>query len=750
VATAIEPDSASVRDIVRALAPGADVAAAPLLPPGLVRRRRVLERVEAGRGAPCVLVVAPAGYGKTTLLATATVADDRPSVWLSLTRADDDPTAILARVLLALDALEPLREGAFTDVLGSEAGMVDVRLARLADVVSRRMQPFVLVLDDAHTLRNPDAIDIVRTMVEAVPRGSTIAIATRSASALGLARERANGRILDVRADDLEMSESEGMALLANAGIDVSESVARSLVERCEGWPAGLYLCALALRSAPARAQAAFGGTEPIVAAYLRDEILSTTPPKLRDFMLRTSVLDRLNGSLCDAVLDRQASATVLDALADANRFVTRLDSGGAWYRYHHLFQDLLRADLERREPELIPELHRRASEWFEGVGDIDEAIRHAQAAGERARVIGLMWAVSYAYLGAGRDATVARWLEPFSPEQIASHPALALIAAWRCWTSGDTSEVETWVDVAASSELEELPDGKSLRAAVAVLRANIGGRGLSDVRANAALAATIDRPDSHDRLVALVLEGAASWLLGDTERGRERLEQAAAGGAIFMPSALAQALGFLALLAADDDRWEEADARYGQGLRVIAEFGLQDRPAFCVFYAGAALAAARVGDAGDARARAKHAAALLALLRNVARWAAIETCILLCRTSVLLGELDDAQHLVGQATQLLADYHDAGSLPARLRDVVLQLEQAALPLGLRATPLTTAELRVLRYLPTHLSFAQIADELFVSRNTVKTQAVAVYRKLEVTSRAEAVERARALGLVDA
>jgi LuxR family maltose regulon positive regulatory protein len=218
--------------------------------------------------------------------------------------------------------------------------------------------------------------------------------------------------------------------------------------------------------------------------------------------------------------------------------------------------------------------------------------------------------------------------------------------------------------------------------------------------------------------------------------------------GSLFAPGPQAQALAFLALLAVDEERWGEAQSLVDRALALVDEHSLEERPALAHAFATAALLTARTGATGRARELAKHAAWLLTVLKSVAQWMLVETQIVLARTSLALGDPAEATMWITDAETALARYPDSGTLPARAGEVRARISSAELPLGLIASPLTTAELRVLRFLPTHLSFAQIADELFVSRNTVKTQAIAVYRKLDVSSRGQAVERARALGLL--
>jgi LuxR family transcriptional regulator, maltose regulon positive regulatory protein len=450
-------------------------------------------------------------------------------------------------------------------------------------------------------------------------------------------------------------------------------------------------------------------------------------------------------------VLERTDSAGILEELAGANRFVVPLDGTGDWYRYHHLFQDLLRAELERRDASAVGRLHRQASSWFEAHGHVDEAIRHGQAAGDVERVVALIWRHALFFLATGRSATVIDlWLSPFSASEIAAEPALSVITAWCCFTDGDVDQIEAWLTFAEGATGRTLPDGSPVQSSVAVLRA-LGGRGgVTEMRADAAMAVELLPADSPFVALARLFEGAAARLLGEAESARTCLERAVSIGELLLPASGVHAQALLALLAIDRDEWAEASSLVTRALANVDELHLHERPGMSLIFSTAALVAAHEGSTTAARELSKRSNWLLAALKGLSPWITAEIRINLARVELFFGDVSAAQGSLARAERILADYPDAGSLATRLEAVRRQVSVTNRTLGLAAAPLTAAELRVLRYLPTHLSFAQIADELFVSRNTVKTQAIAVYRKFDVSSRAEAVARARDLGLVDA
>ncbi|MCJ7438389.1 MAG: LuxR C-terminal-related transcriptional regulator, partial [Acidimicrobiia bacterium] len=541
----------------------------------------------------------------------------------------------------------------------------------------------------------------------------------------------------------------EGRALLEVAGLDLHAVDAIALVEQLEGWPAGLYLHALANRDSPPGTTRSLEDTESFVAEYFREEIFASTSPEVVDFMIRTSLLDRMTGPLCDAVLERSGSLVVLDELVRSNRFVVPMDVHREWFRYHHLFRALLQEELARRTTDLAETLHLRASEWFEAHGDVDSAIHHAHAAGDRSHVATLIWCSTHQYVGSGRAPTVKRWLELFSSDEISTDAALSLTAAWCALTAGDPGELIAWTDFAESAcGNNVLPDGTSRRAMVALLRALDGRDGLSQMRSDAADANVLDRPESPFRSIAFLLEGEASRLLDDVPHARDCFTRAIAHGSILTPALHAQGLASMSVLAADSDEWQQAEVLSRRALDVVDAYELHDCPDMSRVFSIAALTAARTGATTKAREHAKRAAALMVAMHGIAPWNAIEARILLGRFSISVGDPAHARQILSEAEHELHNYPDSGSLPDRLNAANQQLAISELPISISVQPLTAAELRVLHYLPTHLTFAQIAEELFVSRSTVKTQAVAVYRKLEVSSRNEAVDRARDLGIV--
>ena len=336
----------------------------PLIRPGTVRRSSLIERLARGDPGPIVSVVAPAGYGKTTLLSQWAERNGQAFAWVSVDEADNDPKVLLSYVAEALDAVEPIDERVF-DALASPVSSVPGSVVpRLGRAFSSMTSPVVLVLDDVHVLRNSECRAALSVLADHVPAGSRLALASRAEPPLRIARLRAEGKIMEIGPDDLSLTRDEASSLLRNVDLALAEEDVAELHERTEGWPAGLYLAALYLREGGSFASAAFsfGGDDRLVSDYMESEFLSRISRQQRAFLTRTAVLERMCGPLCEAVLDMGGSAAILADLAGSNLLLVPLDRRGEWYRYHHLFRDMLLAELHRLEPGLMPVLRRRAA----------------------------------------------------------------------------------------------------------------------------------------------------------------------------------------------------------------------------------------------------------------------------------------------------------------------------------------------------------------------------------------------------
>jgi LuxR family maltose regulon positive regulatory protein len=736
------PSPASIPRSRRRRAPGRlrarDAAPAPDLPAplgaalgpprlraGLVARERLVRRLTEARDVPLALLVAPAGYGKTTLLAQWSRADPRPFAWLTLGARDDEPVRLRDAIASRLHAL------------GAPG------------------RATVLVLDDVQVLRARASFELLSAIAGQLGLGSALALASRTEPALPVGRLRAEDRIVELRADELAMTEPEGALLLRRAGLKLDATACADLVQRTEGWPAALRLAAGSLR---AQADAGgeperFAGDDRFVADYLRDELLSDLGPDALAFLTRTSALEQLSGPLCDAVLETSGSGRMLRELARSNLPLTALDRAEEQFRCHPLLAELLRAELRRAEPAREAETHRRASAWHEGRGDAEHALDHALAAGDLDRAGALLWRLAPAHVGCGRRTTVARRLERLGDEQIAAQPELALSAAATQLVGGGRDAVER-LSAAAERALEDAaPERRSsLAAGAALMRAAVGRRGLQRMAQDAARAGELDLDDGPWRSFACLLEGTARQLLGERDRARRCLEEGvrlSGPGRRAAPLVEALCLAQLALLALEQEDWEHGAALAERARERVAGAPLCEDPSCALVFAVAAFVYAHRGPADAARRDAASARRLLAALADAVPAYDAQVRIVLARAELRLSDAARARALLAEASRMLRREPSAVVLRRWMDDAWARADAFAAGAVHGPSTLTTAELRVLRFLPSHFSFREIAARLHVSANTVKTQAHAVYRKLDVCSRSDAVARARAVGLVD-
>ena len=528
----------------------------------------------------------------------------------------------------------------------------------------------------------------------------------------------------------------------------LSDAALEALLRRTGGWPVGLVLAALSLREHddPDRAAAHFGGDDRLVADYVRDEMLSHLSADAAAFALRTSVLAELSGPLCDAALARRGSGRLLRDLARSNLLVTRLDNADHRYRYHPLLADMLRAELALDDAEAERDVHRRASRWYADRGELDPAAEHAIAGGGRERAVELMWELVPGHFGRGDHAALDAWVARFRPHEARTHPPLALTAAAAALLRGDRDAAERWTEVAETGLRRVQPAGRrALEGSAAAIRGGIGRGGLAGMRDAAQRVCRMVEPDSVWRAFARFLTGVACHLTGDRGRAATELAAAAALASETAPLVEALCLGQLALLALEGEDWEEGVALTARALDRFPDAGTA--PALVLV--PSALGRALGGDAAGAHDHAAHARRRLARRDGDAPWYEAETRIFLARAELRLSDAEAARGLLAGASRALRGLPDAPVLHDWI-DAAWEQADVFAAGGIGSTTLTPAELRVLRFLPSHLAFREIATVLHVSTNTVKSQAHAVYRKLGAGSRSEAVARARSIGLVGA
>jgi LuxR family maltose regulon positive regulatory protein len=740
--------------------PGSELLWSKLWPPvpraGLVPRPGLQSLLQAGLRGKLCLLSAPPGFGKTTLLAQwcAGAGADRVA-WVSLDEGDNDPARLWVYVVEALRTVEPsVGRAALATLQRTVADLYRAVLPSLHSELSAVGSRLVLVLDDYHLVTNAACHQTLAFFLDHLPAGVHVVVSTRADSPLPLAKMRARGELAELRAADLQFTNEEASALLnGSMGLQLTTDDVERLAERTEGWAAGLVLAGLSLRGREDAGVfiASFHGDHRHVAEYLSAEALAHQPDQVRTFLLRTSVLERLSGPLCDAVLETEGSAGLLRELERSNLFLVPLDDHHQWYRYHQLFGQLLRVELGKREAVLLPALHRRAAAWYRRAGNIGEAIHHTAAAGEFNEAGALIARHWLTYWRRGRLATVTRWLDGLPDEAVTGDPAVAFVAAWIGGFSG-ASKAETERRLAAADRPDyegAPPDGiSSLGFGVALTRATLVyddvGRALRGARRAVALADPEPPPLSWMALAAL---GHALYLSGQPAEAQPVLEELVPRvSAAEQPYVVVTALAVLSLIAGDEGRDCTAAAHAGHAAALAEAHGLGAEPLCGIVHMAVGQALMLHGRLAEADEQLGRALELLGIDSMVVQRA--HGLLLLGSVRHGQGDLPGARSLVEQARELVERLADPGSLLALLEQADQHLGLASRRQVEGATPLTERERAVLRLLPTRLSNREISRELNVSVNTVRSQVQAIYRKLEVTSRAEAVAHARHLRLL--
>ena len=726
-----------------------------------VERTRLHDLLRQGCTLPLTLVVAPAGWGKSTLVADWLMHDQVAAGWVSLDGGDDDPKRFWRYLLLAAGRAAPGAGGAALrrlDAAGSDV-LRDV-LPTFVNEMTSSDAPLVLVLDDYHLVTSAQVHESVSTLLDRCPPQLHLVLITRADPPLPLSRLRVRGELAELRAEHLKFSLDEAREFFGGRlGTQLSEQDVNRLVARTEGWAAGLQLAALRLkdRADPSSFIERFTGADWHIVNYLGEEVLTSQPHRVRDFLLLTSVLNRLCAPLCNALTGGDDAAELISEVNRANLFLIPLDDERRWFRYHHLFGGLLRHELTRTAPDKPAALHQRAARWYADNGDAAEAIGHAIAAADLALSGQLVAAHWRQHFNAGQLETVRMWLDSLPAGLVAADASLTAARVWVALDTGRLEEVGAALDAAETSGPPDI-HLMVLRALHMYKTGDVGGaaRRLQEIS-----------PSADDPFIATVhrlVQGISSMWLGDADRARDLLAEAARraesdGNRL----AYIYAEGCLALLAVN-----HGDLALAGSLVLDAESAvgqtLSDSHFVAMF---PALAWARLAAQRGDWARAERAAAAAVELgrRGAGRVelaAALLTASAVFRTSpsavaprdpgvmpvVCHEDGSDPGALVGEARGIVRQCPDPGPVVATW----LAEEQRAEAAGHRqeglVEPLTDRELTILRLLPAPTPQRELASALFVTPNTLKTHLRAIYRKLGAESRGEAVIRARERGLI--
>ena len=746
----------------------------PALPARFASRRALIDRIRSGEPR-LVLVDAPAGSGKTCLLAEWAAIERRPVVWVSLDAADGERSLVdvvvreIERVVPgAAEAPRPVDgpAGAASREVADGLGPASAPAAETTRDVARRLAArlaeqdagLVLFVDRADAIASPAERETLERLADTITAGTTVVLA---------GRERLDDPSADagahparrVRASDLRLGAGEATGLLALLGVDASAEAVARIVDRCEGWIAGLRLCAQAI--ADGADADTITGRERFVAEYLREQCLDGLPEATRVFLRRVSVLDELTGDLCDAVVGRPGSALLLDELATRPLLLEPVGDGGS-FRLHPLMRDCLAGELEHAEPQLSGALRRAAAAWFIGQGRDDEAVDHLLGAGAHARAAALLAPSAHREYRSGDATRLGDRLRRIPPSTLARFPELVAIAAWIALENGEIERAAV-----LRRELDERFEGAETETgADEAARERIGLRAMLDASleaAHASFRAPLDASQAvsaldHARLAVRVLPAASVWrpyaecvlgavlrALGDEDEATAWLERAVADAeAIGDVRSLMRARSRLAFTAVRRGRWAVAEAHAREIARHVESSGLADDPVAVIAFALEARVRAH-------RHERKRALAALdradRLLRRGGGGLSLTSIEVRLQTAFARLDLGDRERAAVELAAIDATLRRTSAREELVQEIELLRARLAAPGG--ESPLTPAERRVLGLLPSQRTLAQIADELGVSRNTVSSQVRSIYRKLDASTRSAAVERARHDGILE-
>ena len=706
------------------------------------------------------VISAATGYGKTTLLAHWRQVEEakEPFAWVSLDEQDSDPIRLWRHIVEALRQVVPEEEDFGADVLLGMSAVgqrfVGTTLPTLINELAELPYQVVLVLDDYQFVTEEDSHESVSFFVEHLPENVHLVISSRSDPPLPLGRLRARGEMNEIRSEQLAFSEEEAACLLnEKMGLDIGPDDLDVLLERTEGWPAAIYLASLSLQQREHQRipTVSFGGSNRYIVDLLAEEVLASLPEDTKEFLLETSVLRRMTGPLCDAVVGRVGSAKVLRELARSNLFVVPLDEQGEWYRYHHLFSDLLLYELKSSRPELVPILHERASVWSEDERFFDSAIRHAIAATDYERAGMLIARHWYGYMAAGQMVSVERWLESLSEELTTHDAALALVRAWMYALSGQREESERFLVLVESIPYEgPLPDGTaSVESGVAIIRASFGFDGVRSTVEAARRAAALEPGPTSPRagLVRFAL-GAGLYLSGETSQARKPLEEALALTEDGQPLLRVVAQSFLSVVAAEEGHLEEAESRAREAGALVDRFRLSTVPQATLAPIALGFVLAKRGELEEAETALEGALSVRRELPGLSPWPTLIGLLALASVRTARGDRAGGRAALAEVRAILEASPDAGIIPELLERQERKLRTITQRNGHLGEELTERELDVLHLLGGELSTRQMAQSLYVSPSTIRTQVKSIYRKLGVSARGAAVEEALARGLI--
>jgi LuxR family transcriptional regulator, maltose regulon positive regulatory protein len=705
-----------------------------------------------GDPSPAVVsVIAPPGYGKTVLLADWAARERRDVAWLTLDDFDNAPSVFLTYVAAAIDRVQNVDASLGRALRVSGTRILAAAVPRLAAELHRWPRPGVLVLDDVHRLADRTCLDALAALLEHLPRGFQVVLASRTVPDLPLGRLRANRALLEIGPAQLAFDVEEAQALAAAVGYRMTRAQAQALADRTEGWAAAIFLATLDRARGDAAPVGAIkvSGRDGYIAEYLRSELRPVLDGRDVEVLTRTSILDVIEPGLAERVSGQPDATERLRRLSRTNLLIGEVAGAAAAFRYHHLLRDHLEAELEQREPGARAGLHRQAAAWCAEAGRPELAIEHAIKSGDTDTAARLVEAATLETYLLGHGDRLSQWLGTFDESVFERRPTLAFGAALVHALSGRPGAAERMADIVDRSTFAGAPanGAASFESMRAMLRATMIRHGPDDALANAAAAVAAEGPGSRWRTLALEVLADAHLMRGDVAAADAVLAEAVAaappGGSYAF-----YALALRASIAMGGGDWDGAEQYARESHVRISRMEAAEAASAIVVHAVAARVALHHGDAASGRAELVHAQLLRPLASYALPAVVVHALIEVARAYLSSGDPAGAGNAIAEAERVLRRRPDLGVLPRQLGDVRRRVRESAHTLVGPST-LTPAELRLLPLLSTHLIFQEIADRLHLSIHTVRTQAVSIYGKLGASSRGDAVDRAIEVGLLE-
>ena len=716
----------------------------------LVARPRLLDRLVADPQVPLVGVFGPAGFGKTTLLAQWASMDRRAVAWLTLDEREADPTALLSYVAAAIDRATGLPGSVLGSVGVADPADWQTALSQLGAALATTREPLLIVLDDVERVGPGEPCEAIVALSALLPPGSQVALSSRRSDVFPVPRLVTAGLMTLIERDDLVLDDREAEELFRLIGRPLAADQAHDLNHAFEGWAAGLYLSAMNQRSITELMPTDDAlVAHRMVGEYVRSEIVGSMSPDRRDLVLRASAFDPFDAAMVGAILGIEGVDDVLRDVARTTPLLIELDVPGKWYRWHRLLRATLQAELAHREPDAPRALAELAAAWYERAGMLETAIDFAMQAGDAARVARSLPRLVESAWNEGRIETVLAWLDWFETQDgPGAFPRVAMLGSLIYGLVGRSARALRWADLARVDQPSRIQDSDAGLAAL--VRASMCRAGVARMADDAEMAVSLLPADSTWSPTARILLGVAIAIEGRRRSADVELAAATelASAADSSPTHAAIGFVFRAALAMDRGDWTVAEALARQARTIALDGEVAEGAAGMAVDAMSARIAARRGALHQATADAVRAQRLRANAGHAVPWLAIRARLDLAWALLALADPTAADTMLGEAEEVVGRDPALGVLVEEIEELRGHLERSIEgPAG--ASMLTLAELRLLPILATHRSLPEIAAQLGRSSNTIKTQAKSIYRKLEATSRSEAVDRARALGLLD-